>query len=64
MSEKNLKPCPFCGSKDVSISHVYGSLYQGYCDNCTGEGPWRNSRRGAIAAWNRRVKCASTLIGT
>jgi len=56
MSEKNLKPCPFCGSKDVSISHVYGSLYQGYCDNCTGEGPWRNSRRGAIAAWNRRTK--------
>jgi len=49
-----LKPCPFCGErKDLFVPHE-GVTYQVYCDNCTSHGPWKLSRNGAIAVWNRR----------
>lgn len=59
-----IKPCPFCGSKDVDVASIGGaqSIYQVwvYCKNCNAEGPDKSnlssdSKKEAIAAWNRRV---------
>lgn len=49
MTEK-LKPCPFCGSVDVSI--LMQSLIS--CRQCEAEGPPSDTEEEAIAAWNRR----------
>ena len=52
-----LKPCPFCGSKGEALYSNGGpTTYQVRCGECTAEGPWRYSRKGAFAAWNRRAK--------
>lgn len=45
-----LKPCPFCGSGNVD---AVGS--SGTCRNCWADGPSRDSRTSAIAAWNARA---------
>ena len=51
-----LKPCPFCGSKDVEVSK---SLKVVVCNNCGAYGPDGNKRydcdeESAIDAWNKR----------
>lgn len=57
MSEE-LKPCPFCGSHEVDMDKLDGSRYWrvacGTSFRC-GNGPWRDSKAMAIAAWNRRT---------
>jgi Lar family restriction alleviation protein len=51
----SLKSCPFCGDKEPIVEPRGGSSTRRvYCDNCTAHGPWRLSREGAVAAWNRR----------
>ena len=63
MSE--LRKCPFCGAgklqrvlenEDTVLSLSHNSTYQVICmaGNCGSVGPWRWTKEGAIAAWNRR----------
>lgn len=51
----DLKPCPFCGSKDL---HIHGWSFYVQCMQCGAEGGWNDEQpRGeevAIAAWNTR----------
>ena len=66
MSNTNeLKPCPFCGSKKLSMRKVCaGKLY--YRIDCIDtktswgnahvEGPLAETEAGAIVAWNKRVE--------
>ena len=59
MSE-NLKPCPFCGSRDVDVFDAGGEPYgpsQPYvhCNNCCADSKMCDSLDKAIAAWNRRA---------
>ena len=56
-----LKPCPFCGSKDVSNSWYYDEAYEGKifhvrCHKCAALGPIEATEQQAIDAWNRRVR--------
>lgn len=59
MSE--LKPCPFCGCKDIGIETIekYENHYL-YCKHCNIEQPLYNSLEEAIDAWNRRTNNAKT----
>ena len=61
--EKNtLKPCPFCGSKNVVSTHYYpfdgdqgeSGVFVVYCVNCKAKVD-RGSANDAEEAWNRRV---------
>jgi Lar family restriction alleviation protein len=57
MPEKvKLKPCPFCGSKDIKIgmTEALEFLYC-YCNSCNSKGELCNMEESAIEAWNRRV---------
>ncbi len=51
---EELKPCPFCGGKDLKFSKVYSWIC---CKNkeCQVEGPMKRTEEKAIEAWNRRV---------
>jgi len=65
-----LKPCPFCGAKDIrvcgakdsplSIEHQpskgrgWAEYWSIVCEGCTAEGARKGARAEAIAAWNRR----------
>ena len=50
MKDAELKPCPFCGNKDVDISHVMGEYWVTcYC------GSMRQSKQEAVDSWNQRV---------
>jgi len=51
-----LLPCPFCGSGNVD---AVGS--SGTCRNCWADGPSRDSRTSAIAAWNARVPSRAAI---
>jgi len=69
MSEKNSKPCPFCGggargwTRENAVKRGEYFFWE-ECNECGIRQPFYYSLDDAIAAWNRRVKCASTLIGT
>jgi Lar family restriction alleviation protein len=62
MKETELKPCPFCGHKDITV-HDFDA-YDGYQGNCTrwfarcrlcGAAIERKSKAVAINSWNRRA---------
>lgn len=59
---EELKPCPFCGSKNIVVrkyTAVAGVHYYVQCDSanggCGAEFESRVSRKDAIKAWNKRV---------
>lgn len=57
--DKQLKPCPFCGSKNVKV-HGYDKFWV-ECEECNCEGPSPSTgvfydEESAIAAWNRRAE--------
>lgn len=59
MKIPKLKPCPFCGNKDVSV--VNGDVYYGkrstyvYCYKCGTRGPM-GYNGDAVTKWNRRAE--------
>lgn len=47
-----LKPCPFCGSKDLQM-HTCSFYVQ--CKQCCADGPWNDDgEEAAIEDWNAR----------
>ncbi len=56
----NFKPCPFCGSKNVSMSFSIApnilntKYYHGECHDCAACGPSWESRGKAHNWWNER----------
>lgn len=59
MSESKLKPCPFCGAKTMTeaIPEDSGRFHVAcFAMKCLSRGPYRLTRTGAIAAWNRRIE--------
>ena len=52
-----LKPCPFCGSKNISCEeggkHV--GLWFVQCEECWATFPHFDTKEEAISAWNRRI---------
>lgn len=50
-----LKPCPFCGSKEeLTEQSVEGHLYYIRCNSCDTEGPTRDGLKEARRIWNTR----------
>jgi len=52
-----LKPCPFCGSKNIGIQHMDKNdarIYQVYCIPCWANRGWFDTEEDAIAWWNKR----------
>jgi Lar family restriction alleviation protein len=59
MNEKELKPCPFCGSKKTFMDTGFSGgddskLFWIVCEECYSSGPALDKKVSAIAAWNRR----------
>ena len=52
MSE--LKPCPFCGSKDISLDPDSRFGFWAQCGDCSAAGPFQHLKHEAIEAWNER----------
>jgi len=59
MSNKDLLPCPFCGSSNVRIEN--SGVYVVRCVDCDTDGPISDSLDGAAALWNRRVDKAQPM---
>ena len=53
MSE--LKPCPFCSSKNIVINDYHSMTVFIQCNDCGVTFPHFESEQEAIEAWNRRV---------
>ena len=59
-----LKPCPFCGNKDIRLKHDNGVSFA-YCYECFSRGTDFDNRDGvyrggeapfrAVEAWNKRA---------
>ena len=61
MTKYNLKPCPFCGCKNIVVrkyTAIAGTHYYAQCDQtnggCGAEIQSRISKKYAIEDWNRR----------
>lgn len=62
MSEMaELKPCPFCGEKNIEVFiheyhgwPSYSRTYKVICFSCSAQ-LYRGSKEEVIAAWNRRA---------
>jgi Lar family restriction alleviation protein len=52
MEDKEILPCPFCGSNKISVICKY--YFYCFCDDCEAEGSIKESREEAIEAWNKR----------
>lgn len=48
-----LKPCPFCGSKNIRLTNW--GLYRCWCSDCLAQAADSISKKEAIKAWNRRA---------
>jgi len=54
LSEAELLPCPFCGSRNLHVHDSVSSYVE--CNDCHAEGPWNDgSLVEALAAWNTRA---------
>lgn len=56
-----LKPCPFCGSKEITLYETtrFDFSRVGYCvtcEMCYAEGGKAKSRAGARQLWNKRER--------
>jgi Lar family restriction alleviation protein len=56
-----LKPCPFCGSKNLFIDTGIsggdgGNLFWVVCNECYSSGQALDKKSSAIAAWNKRAE--------
>ena len=51
-----LKPCPFCGSRNIRQHSRYPvQVWSVKCRDCGGKMQRPGSQEQAVAAWNRRV---------
>lgn len=70
MSERELKPCPFCGGTDIRIDRHAGAgngiyrrgedVYSMCCYQCGATFPNRYKRELLVDAWNRRAATRPT----
>ena len=58
MTEPELKPCPFCGSKNILFREQVGA-YEIYCQDCDANVGIHKTFEEAAAAWDRRDKPVS-----
>lgn len=54
---KDLKPCPFCGGKDLSIyiKGIGDKKYAMCCNTCGARGGRKPDKKRATEEWNRRA---------
>jgi Lar family restriction alleviation protein len=55
-SKIKLKPCPFCGNKDVKQWGDFMTPDRIACEKCRSRGPMAENRNQAADFWNRRAK--------
>ena len=59
--EVTKRACPFCGEQTAVVKHSIRWGYFVSC-GCTAVGPGRDSRAGAIRAWNTRTEPAQGVL--
>ena len=52
---EQLKPCPFCGSADLSVISFDYKCYAVECNNCGAIGRFKETNDDAKSAWNSRI---------
>lgn len=58
-----LKPCPFCGSRNVYVEQIgSGGYFNVCCCNCLANVPLSGSRETAVNVWNRGSIDRDTLL--
>ena len=55
MKKEFLEACPFCGSLIVRVIKMPRERYFIECPRCLASSGVRETRKEAVAAWNRRV---------
>lgn len=61
-----LKSCPFCGSKNLSVhgeSGTSSTMYKILCIACGSSGAWNKDRINVIQAWNTRTQSQCPIKG-
>lgn len=56
------KPCPFCGHDDIEINEIEPGRFAIDCPECECIGPFNDSVKGAIEAWNMPAEQRDELL--
>lgn len=63
--DEGLKPCPFCGSKDLGVYDVWSENCNPFryilCRTCGAKSMAFRTAAQAVRAWNRRVNNAESF---
>lgn len=54
MNNGDLKPCPFCGSKNIRVTNW--GMYRCWCADCLAKTADEIREKDAKEAWNRRAE--------
>ena len=57
-----LKPCPFCGSKDIKLCGNHRDSFWFRCNKCASIDSYDTERQ-AVRAWNKRAAILSAYKG-
>lgn len=52
---RELLPCPFCGSPNVTLEHIQSTAYEALCEFCGASGPCDSEQWRAEKGWNARA---------
>ncbi len=57
MEEQNIKfkPCPFCGSRNISMHYLFANGYYVLCEKCETKSGYALTRKESIKHWNTRL---------
>ncbi|WP_442881591.1 Lar family restriction alleviation protein [Comamonas sp.] len=61
---RELLPCPFCGSPNVTLEHIQSSAYEAFCEFCGASGPCDSEQWRAAKGWNARAMPAVSVPST
>lgn len=58
--ENEIKPCPFCGEKEIVINkyeHKAGTRYEIFCPGCMAmiDPGWAQQKQTVVNMWNKRA---------
>ena len=59
---ENLKPCPFCGCKELELCRTNEHACWVRCDTCGADAPSNADRSKAIEIWNTRQAVAGNAV--
>lgn len=55
--DPELKPCPFCGNRNIAVSNTHAAFYRAECHECSAQGPRGDAGPGGSRKIGTKENC-------